>query len=372
MLRNIIPYEILIKKSLSFIPSNEQAIYIENEYDEEVNAYIRKHYESIKHAFHMRRIDFCYFPFRTSEQASTLLAHYNPYTLGKLKTNCNFSTKEFVGTIFDGKVPGDLKPSIIIYNKYKSTQKDAYFLAIEFDKNVLEEKEARRPLWQKLLGMGRKPHLAWESMYDEMACYLSGVLLNTHEIDNGKCYYSHVNWYDDAYWSDLKEHGELIAEIDLRIHQLQERGVDSLILKKILNNIVDDSRPLSRVTITKDLRIILNDYGEMEIRMEPINKAIFLLFLRHEEGIRIKELCNYRSELESLYTRLSHDDREKRQESMDKILNPTNNSINEKISRVRQAFIARFEDDLASNYYIKGPRGEAKGICIDRTMVTWE
>ena len=372
MMQNIIPYEILIKKPLSFMPSNEQAIYIENEYDEEVNAYIRKHYESIKHAFHMRRIDFCYFPFRTSEQASTLLAHYNPYTLGKLKTNCNFSTKEFVGTIFDGKVPGDLKPSIIIYNKYKSTQEDAYFLAIEFDKNVLEEKEARRPLWQKLLGMGRKPHLAWESMYDEMACYLSGVLLNTHEIDNGKCYYSHVNWYDDAYWSDLKEHGELIAEIDLRIHQLQERGVDSLILKKILNNIVDDNRPLSKVTITKDLRIILNDYGEMEIRMEPINKAIFLLFLKHEEGIRIKELCNYRSELESLYTRLSHDDREKRQECIDKIIDPTNNSINEKISRVCQAFIARFEDDLASNYYIKGPRGEAKGICIDRTMVTWE
>ena len=53
-------------------------------------------------------------------------------------------------------------------------------------------------------------------------------------------------------------------------------------------------------------------------------------------------------------------------------MDPTNNSIHEKLSRIRQAFIARFEEDLAENYFIIGARGEAKRIKLPREMVTWE
>ena len=50
------------------------------------------------------------------------------------------------------------------------------------------------------------------------------------------------------------------------------------------------------MVITTDLRVILTDYGNMEIKMEPINKAVFLLFLRHPEGIVFKYLPDYRNE----------------------------------------------------------------------------
>ncbi|MCQ2233864.1 MAG: hypothetical protein MJZ24_03865 [Paludibacteraceae bacterium] len=68
---------------------------------------------------------------------------------------------------------------------------------------------------------------------------------------------------------------------------------------------------------------------------------------------------------------MSHDDRVKRKESLDKLLDPTNNSVNEKISRIRQAFIAKFEEDLASNYFVTGERGEAKRITLNRDLVSW-
>lgn len=42
---------------------------------------------------------------------------------------------------------------------------------------------------------------------------------------------------------------------------------------------------LSKLVVTKDLRIFLPDYENMEITMEPLVKAVFLLFLKRPEGI---------------------------------------------------------------------------------------
>ena len=42
----------------------------------------------------------------------------------------------------------------------------------------------------------------------------------------------------------------------------------------------------------------------MEITMEPLIKAVFLLFLKHPEGIMFKELPEYRRELAEIYGRI--------------------------------------------------------------------
>ena len=349
--------------ALPFVPSGEQAIYIEAAYDEDINSYIIDNYAKVCRVFHKSKIDFCYLPMRCKERGLELLEYHNPSRKGKIKSS--LTTEEFVTILFSGRIPDNLKPSVIIYNKYKSTPEVCRFLLVEFDQ---EPSDTHKPWWKRILGSAASKRRK-KSEFEQMAMMLSRVLYDYE--DNG-ARYSLVNWYDEAYWEYMKQHHDLIAEIDLRIHLLQERGVDALILKKILTDMVDEHRPLSRMTITKDLRIVLDDYDGMEIHMEPINKAVFLLFLNHEEGISIKSLSDYRSELESLYTRLSHDDIEKRRKSIDSLTNPTSNSINEKLSRIRQAFIARFEEDLAENYFITGGRGEVKRIKLPRDMVTWE
>lgn len=370
-MNNITLHSIIIPRPIPFLPSCEQAIYIEGSYDEEMNAYIQKNYDDIRKVFRRNRIDFIYLPLRAKNCSTELLHYHKPHIAIDKKVECAFTTEEFVNQLFNGKPSVIMKPALIIYQKYLSTSQEAYFLMVEFPKREIHTPVNQRSWWKKILGSGKWTNKSWQDDYDNIS-----YLLSKGANDSGENYdathYMLVNWYDDAYWAYMKEHGEMLAEIDLRIHQLQEQGVDSLILKKILCNMVDENRPLSRIVITSDLRIILPDYHDMEVRMEPINKALFLLFLKHEEGIRIKDLTDYRSELESFYTRLSHDDRAKRRQTLDSILDPTNNSIHEKISRVRQAFIAKFDEDLAQNYFIKGQRSEAKRIDIDRKMVTWE
>ena len=111
----------------------------------------------------------------------------------------------------------------------------------------------------------------------------------------------------------------------------------------------------------------------MVIKMEPLVKAIFLLFLKHPEGIIFKHLPDYRQELIDIYKNLRpYGLNERSLQSIEDVTNPFLNSINEKCARIRAAFLKKFDEYLAKNYYITGERGEAKKIALPRELVTWE
>ena len=129
---------------------------------------------------------------------------------------------------------------------------------------------------------------------------------------------------------------------------------------------------LSKLTITKDYSILLTDYNQ-EIKLEPIVKSIYLLFLNHPEGIAFKCLPDYRKELAEIYQKIKPyglNDRAIR--SIEDATNPLLNSINEKCSRVRAAFAAVIDATLLDQYAITGKSGEAKKISLPRDLVVWE
>ena len=129
----------------------------------------------------------------------------------------------------------------------------------------------------------------------------------------------------------------------------------------------------SRITIAKDYTILLTDYDNKEVKMEPIVKAIYLLFLRHPEGIAFKSLPDYRKELADIYQKIKPFGLTERAiRSIEDLTNPLLNSINEKCSRVRTAFLAVVDPSLADQYYIVGKSGEAKKITLPRDLVIWE
>lgn len=162
---------------------------------------------------------------------------------------------------------------------------------------------------------------------------------------------------------------ELLDEIRERVKKLEQRGIS----RKILMELFTEKPKLSRLVITKDMRIMLPDYNNMEIKMEPINKAVYLLFLRHPDGIVFKHLPNYRKELANIYQKikpLGLNDRAL--QSIEDVTNPFLNSINEKCARIRGSFVSQFDDSLARHYYIYGMRGEPKKISLPRNLVIWE
>ena len=135
--------------------------------------------------------------------------------------------------------------------------------------------------------------------------------------------------------------------------------------------LIKPTKELSRLLVTENYCITLPDYDNAEIRLEPIQKAIYLLFLRHAEGIRFKELPDYREELAEIYHSMKKKTQAKKkvERSIMDVTDPLNHSIIEKCARIKQVFkqITPHEE-----YVITGQKGEVKRITLDRNLVVWE
>ena len=151
---------------------------------------------------------------------------------------------------------------------------------------------------------------------------------------------------------------ELAVELSQLVRELVAAGRNDLLLRAIGVSVLEELRieaaksRLSRLLVTKDYRIILVDYGNKEVEMTPVHKAVYLLFLNHPEGIEFKKLCEYRNELLGYYMATAKlMDKQTIAESVDMLVDPLNNSINEKCSRIKSIFL-NIMDLYTANYYI--------------------
>lgn len=174
---------------------------------------------------------------------------------------------------------------------------------------------------------------------------------------------------DDTFDDETKK---LIKEVKDKINKLRINGVSEWIIQQLA--LPQDK--LSRLVVTKDFKIILPDYNNMEIKMEPIVKSVFLLFLENEDGIPFKCLSDYRERLTAIYNKVKEYTNDGTRLSPDRVwqtiynlTNPLSNSINEKCTRIKEAFLSQFDEHLAKRYYITGKRGEPKKITLPRELI---
>ena len=152
---------------------------------------------------------------------------------------------------------------------------------------------------------------------------------------------------------------EIIAEdLSAMVRELADAGRNDLLLRAIGVPVLEAlrieaaKRRLSRLLITKDYRFILLDYHQKEVELQPVHKAVYLLFLAHPEGIEFKRLSNYREELTRYYMATAKlMDKEKITDGIDHLVNPLDNAINEKCSRIKKVFLDMM-DEYTANYYI--------------------
>lgn len=161
----------------------------------------------------------------------------------------------------------------------------------------------------------------------------------------------------------------LMEDMNVRVQKLRAKGLNEWTFRQLFKM----KAQLSRIIITKDHRLLLPEYKDIEIKMEPLVKAVYLLFLKHPEGIVFKELADYKTELQDIYKELRPLGLNKRTlQSIEDVTNPLLNSINEKCARIRAAFVKQFDEHLAKNYFVTGERGMPKKITLPRDLVVWE
>ena len=184
---------------------------------------------------------------------------------------------------------------------------------------------------------------------------------------------------------------EIANELSSLVKELVDVGRKDLLLRAIGVPLLEELRieaakaRLSRLLITKDYRFLLIDYDNKEVLMNPVHKAVYLLFLHHPEGIEFKKLCDYRDELQGYYLATARlMDKQTISDSIDMLVDPLNNSINEKCSRIKSVFLSMM-DQYTANFYIVSSHTQKhivgssriwyerlKVITLPRDLVVWE
>ena len=337
-------------KDLPFEPSPDEVIYVESEYNDKYNQLIKNNIDYIISNFKNGRItqlQFVYLP----NLVDTLLRdvqsiRYNaPYNNGVISSS--LKKIQELNLLDYLLIPENRSKIIPCFARFREKESDYYlFDCVGFcPDNDIDEKKFLKTLC---------------SSFD---CYLrfNGPVFQTKK---------HVEQEEsgtDVAFDEISR--QIMLEVEERVRQLRKRGISQWAIEQL----VKPESKLSRLVITKDYRILLPDYNNMEIKMEPLAKAVYLLFLNHPEGIMFKCLPDYREELTKLYDRLKPLGLSDRAlQSIEDVTNPLLNSINEKCARIRGAFVGQFDDHMARHYYIDGRRGEAKKISLPRDLVTWE
>ena len=163
-------------------------------------------------------------------------------------------------------------------------------------------------------------------------------------------------------------YNELVEELKDKVRKLKEYGLS----EKDIVSLLHSEQPSLQLTVSKDYKVFLGE-KRVEVCMEPLVKAVYLLFLKHPEGIVFKDLPDYRKELAYLYDKVRPWGLTDRTlQSIEDVTNPTLNSINEKCARIKKIFLGILGSEMAEHYYIKGTRGKPKGIDLPRDLVVWE
>jgi hypothetical protein len=152
--------------------------------------------------------------------------------------------------------------------------------------------------------------------------------------------------------------------------------MESLRVKMLFSQNFKQNVPLSRLVMEEKGKIILPEFGNIEIKLMPLEKTVYKFYLEHPEGVSFSDLKDYQEELVNYYMNYTNDDDGDRAyvkkvitERIEKLVNITNNTAAEKVAKIKAAFVKAIGDELAKHYYIQGGNGEIKRVLLDRGLV---
>lgn len=351
LVRRIIDESTVRMKGKQFSLAPDQVVFYDPNYTSEFSSYIGGHLDEVKDWFQDLDYKFCYIPdickHITSEQIQFLFPNW---TDGIVQVVGNDLLKSWLYEKDSNIGAGFLR----LAEGLKKTCK--FFPLAPLNKKSWDEQlNQYRPL------LIESHNQCYEICGDQIRFSVS----RASEDNSLYSFFEKKLSLADGNFSE----DEISAEIKRMIEQLHKDGFEEFVLRCM----VPIEEKLSRIVITSKCDIVLPDYGNKLIEISPLPKAVFLLFLKHPEGLYFKDLVDYKEELRSIYGKITN-----RVSSLvignsiERVVDPTENSINEKCSRVNEAFLKQMDERLAKKYCITGYKSERKRITLPRNLVEWQ
>ena len=347
-----------ILNSLPFKPIEHEILYVEAHHDEALNTYIRQHYTHIARRFEKQGYRFVYLPILAEQLQTPELCHYHRPSKGCIDHALPEEEEMYHRYILQHIVEQqNLKPGLLSYKcgcLYNNDRNGFFYFPLDISGTLPIDWQFQNAIDYKIEWC----RLFWPVVYYSIANDRDQKLPNEEEQDES-----------EAARNFSRESIRLMEEIRVKVDALRKHGIQEALIRHLF----EPETKLSRLRITCDYRILLTDYQNTEIKMGALPKAVFFLFLRHPEGIIFKNLPDYQTELNKIYQEISgRFNLFKLKDSVKKVTDPTQNSINEKCARIRESFLQHIDESIARNYFVTGERGLAKKIILPRDLVEWE
>ena len=348
--------------------NKEVLIYIDPLNNEEVNKAIGENYHSIVNKFDQFNIPFVYLPKLLTDKHFNRVLEYNHPYLKDLNQHYSEKLYHIISNDLNLTLNG---PTLI----YLSNEGD---VTHEFDITSTELFTSRERLslfvadinYQIRSFENFEEEIRFRDASDTISCSreMSKMEKSIHPFKE-----MYFDYSEEMYLDHVEEKAfEIPRELQNQIEELREAGYLRHLIK-YLEILQQTTQKLSRLKITQDYNIYLMDYEMKEVKMHPLSKALFILYLNHPKGIPFKEVYDYRTELMDIYKNISLIENPRKViKSIEKLTDPFDNSIHEKCSRIRAAFLKVVTENIAQNYYITGGKGEAKKISLNRELVIYD
>jgi len=127
------------------------------------------------------------------------------------------------------------------------------------------------------------------------------------------------------------------------------------------------------IIVEKNNKIVLPNLNDLEIRLTPLYKTLYVFYLKHNEGVKLNELNDFRQELLLLYRKfstLSVENTNAVQEStIDNLINPYGSSFSQNKNKLNKIISNLLGEPLAQFYRIEGDPGKPFKINISQNLI---
>ena len=220
---------------------------------------------------------------------------------------------------------------------------------------------------------------------DEDSCESFGEALPSAESSNEDARYSYEPETIDLEAEEVQEFRRIESEYERDVRDLRARIVafiakyqqdpQQLMATMLQGKVLLSANP-GHVLVNGDMKIVLPEYDEMEIKMPAMSRTIYILFMKHRmqsgNGIVLKNIDAYRNEIIDIYSMVKPGANEARvEESVNNLCNPLSEALSQAISRANRCIRNVVTDkELARQYMISGSRGEEYSISLAPEYMT--
>lgn len=169
---------------------------------------------------------------------------------------------------------------------------------------------------------------------------------------------------------------QIVNDLKEKLATLTDSG-QLLFIVPILKDLLDkqtekiDFKSISKIKIDKQNKILL-PYFKKEVELSHLTKSVYFLFLKHPEGINLKELENFKKELLTIYISVSNQlDHDKMIKSVEDVVNLETKAIYTHLSRIKSAFYKIMDASHANHYIISGNGEENRKVLFNTNGIDW-